>query len=274
MVKNTQRFEGFAEMPAEVVRRNYNVLSGSLAEDVRKVAETTFGARLAGFPGLEGTLRIVDAQGREELAGSNMPVLAGLNLVDLGGLGIQVCDERDLARIYNDEVTRLEQGREGFFNGRYWFDVALIRNPHATQKELAPWEAELDKGISKLCGKGEIVSVPYRAIVPVVTETDNAPFGKISCYSFKLNSGVRDAVRVIEVSAQEAQEGYDFAKLDGNSAFPVKGRGRHFDGISGSKKFSGLCIYGSLDANHDGDPLYSNEYGRVAFKSRSDALEK
>ncbi|MBU0760964.1 MAG: hypothetical protein KJ858_04715 [Nanoarchaeota archaeon] len=266
------QFEGFAEVPI-VVRKDYNVLFGELGEEVRKVAEGTFNERLEGFPGLAGTLRMVDANGRRELAGSNLPVRAGLNLVDFSGFGIQVCDKGDLARIYNDEVERLSQRKEGFFAGKHWFDLSLIRNPHVTRRELAPWERELNDGINEICGAGEIVSVPYGAIVPVRLDEDNAPFGRISGYSFRISPNAKGALSVVEVTAKEAQGGYDFSRLDENSAFPVKGEGRHFYGI-GDRTFSGLYVSRYLSVSCDGDPLGSGEGGRVVFKSRSDAPEK
>ncbi|MBS3090830.1 hypothetical protein J4217_00080 [Candidatus Pacearchaeota archaeon] len=269
------QFEGFVEtIPVREMRMDYNVISGDLADEVLERATRKFREQFQGFPGLEGTLRIANTDKGKELVESNLPVLAGLNLVDLEDLGIQLCDERDHARIYNDEVRRLAEGKKGFFNGRFWFDVSFIRNPYATQDKLMPWEEELNREIDAMHGSKAIVSVPYRAIVPVRLEGDNSPFGKVSSYSFRLNPTVKDAVRPIEITAKEAQEGYDFSKLDPTTAFPVRGQGKHFYGVSGSKRFSRLGVYGLLGAGHIGDPLGSDEVGRVVVKSAEGTVQK
>lgn len=262
------QFKGFTESsPVAVVARDYNVITGSLADAVLERTSKAFGEQFSGFPGLEGTLRVIEANERKELAGSNMPVLSALHLVDLKDLGIQVCDERDLARIYNDETQRLAVGREGFFSGKFWFDVALIRNPHAAQKELMPWEADLNDEINALHVHHAFVSIPYRALIPNKFEKDNAPFGNISGYSFKINPTMKDAVRPLEITAQEAQEGYDFAALNEITAFPVRGLGAHFYGIPGNKLFSRLGVNRNLNANCDEYPLGSNGGGRVVVRS-------
>src|SRR3989344_8003633 len=106
-------FKGFAELgPPVETKRDYGLPSGDLAEQFLARANKLFSGELKGFPGLEGTLKLVSTDRGLELAGSNFPVLATMNLVDLDGLGIQLCDERDLARVYNDEVQRVAQGKQ------------------------------------------------------------------------------------------------------------------------------------------------------------------
>lgn len=215
---------------------------------------------------LKDVLKIVKTEEHPDgvLAGSTPDALMVLlHYVPTRDCGFTIATPQQMAQIYNSDSE--------FIRNKFWADVLLIRNPHADLSKpetRVPWMMELSEQVDALIGKGEVVAIPYFAVVPATRS--NGHLGNSSGYVLADNA--RDLVQILKWGKEDVQ-GFSFDRLSEENGVPKRedhGK-RRFYGLSG-KLFSGLCLDWGLGLYSDGGGLAgSGSSGRVVGWSVGEA---
>lgn len=190
----------------------------------------------AGFA-LEGKFGI-NTEG--QLWGSTPDMLMTLwHYVPTKDFGFLPATPQQLAKIYNENPD--------FFRNQFWFDIQMIRNPHATESN-GDWAGNLSLQLAKAKFKPEsYLAIPYQAVKPVIHAKDNGHLGKHPVAVYELVKDAGDLIKVLNWNEDAIKKG-KFSRFDETLGVPILGSGEHiFYGLT-NKTFSALFVCSVLDA--------------------------